>query len=263
MRVLEDALKQCWGVAMLLAITTGTPLIGQADLMTLVSSDGLYAIDAFVQQNEADTAHDYSTDADSGTDAVLQIDYRAAGANSQVQGLLSFNSLFGDGPNQIPLGSTINSATLSLWYVNDNGNNDIGMYTLTQDWNEGVTWNSLGGGIVEGSNASWRRILNWGSIDPLTVTVDVLDEVADWSNGANNYGWGFINSNKNGLQIAATENTTGTSGWHTPKLTVEYTAVPEPTVMGLITFTSMCMLVKRRLTKKLDEVKEPRIGIIL
>ena len=38
----------------------------------------------------------------------------ADSAGAEIQGLLSFASIFGDGPGQIPFGSTITSATLTL-----------------------------------------------------------------------------------------------------------------------------------------------------
>jgi len=248
MSVLKKINKRGCGAVVLMVLVAGLPSIGKANLLTLVSSNGLHAIDAYVQQNEADTAHDFSADADNGTDAVLQADSQMSGLNSQSQILLSFNTLFGNGSNQIPLGATITSATLNLWYVNDNRNNDIAMYTLTEDWNENVTWNSLGGGIIAGSNATLARTVNWGSTDPVTVAIDVFDDVAVWSGGANNYGWGFANSNKNGLQITATENTTGGTGWHTPTLEVAYT-IPEPAAMGLIAFSCLSLLIGRRLVQ--------------
>ncbi len=214
-----------------------------AEMITLVSSNDLHAIDCFVQQNQADTAHDYSADdPDHSTDAVIQVDLRMRNANSQGHGLLSFHTLFGSGANQIPLGSIINSATLSLWYVNDNKNNDIAMYRMTSLWGETATWNSIGGGIISGSNATASRTVNWGSTDPVTVSEDVAADLSAWSAGTANYGWGFVNSNANGLQFAATENTTGTAGWHTPTLTVDYTVVPEPSsamLMGVISLVSL------------------------
>jgi hypothetical protein len=95
---------------------------------------------------------------------------------------------------------------------------------------------------------SERRTLNWGNVDPVTVTVNVLDDIRGWSAGTNNYGWGFINTHAyNGLQITATKNTTGTSGWHTPTLTVDYTVIPESTTTALIAMTALSMLIRWRI----------------
>jgi len=213
-----------------------------ADMITLVSSNDLHAIDCIVRQDQADTAHDYSVDADHEANAVIQVDLRMGSSNSQGHALLSFYTLFGSGVNQIPLGSVINAATLSLWYVNDNKNNDIAMYRMTSNWGETATWNSIGGGIISGTNATASRTVNWGNTDPVTVSEDVAADLSAWSAGTANYGWGFVNSNKNGLQFASTENTTGTAGWHTPTLTVDYTVVPEPTsamLMGAISLVSL------------------------
>ena len=82
----------------------------------------------------------------------------ADGADSsgvRIQGLLSFANIFGDGPGQIPLGSTITSATLTLM-MSDGTSSPVSFYRMASDWTalSSLTWNSLGGGIqTDGSEA--------------------------------------------------------------------------------------------------------------
>jgi len=206
----------------------------QAALITFTANNS-NSYDAYVQQTEPNTAHDYSASGGYGTNAVIEVDaHMGGGGNSEAQGLLQFLNIIGAGAGQIEAGSTINSATLRLWYVNDNSNNNVDFYRMTSNWNESVTWNSLGGGI-NAANADLTTGITTqlgGNIDPASVSIDVTSFVTSWvEGGMANYGWGIINSSNNGLQFASSENTSGTAGWHTPILEVDYTAptaVPEP-----------------------------------
>jgi len=88
-----------------------------ADLITITANND-NAIDAFIKSksNVADTAFDY-TAGDNATDAVIVVDSIDTG--STVHGLLGFTNLIGNGANQIAADSTVSSAVLKLWLVND------------------------------------------------------------------------------------------------------------------------------------------------
>ena len=108
---------------------------------------------------------------------------------------------------------------------------------MTQSWNESSTWNSIGGGIIEGTNAeaSSKITANLGSSDPTTVSIDVTAIVQAWVNGAANYGFGIVNSSNNGFQFASSEVSSGQGSFHAPIIEVNYaSAVPEPATAAIL-----------------------------
>src|SRR6185436_9617990 len=79
-------------------------------------------------------------------------------------GLLRFDNIFGSGPNQIPIGSTINSAVLRLTSSGANANGSpVTMHRMLVDWNEATaTWNSMSGGIsADGAEAVAAPVASW------------------------------------------------------------------------------------------------------
>jgi prepilin-type N-terminal cleavage/methylation domain-containing protein len=180
------------------------------------SASGQDVIDVMVHPNNRNTAYDFIA-GDYGCDAVMEI------SRNSYQAMLCFKDIVGDANGQIPKGTEISEATLKLWYVNHNGNNNIHIYRMNVDWSETSTWNSIGGGIRPGINCDSASALdiNPGNGVPTSLEIDVTDIVKGWVNGEYlNYGFGFINDRSNNLQFAATENTTGTNA-HTPKLIVK------------------------------------------
>lgn len=149
------------------------------------------------------------------------------GSTSNYDSLLRFTSMFGSGPGQIPLGSTINSATLYMW-VNDIVGHNSAIYPMTVDWTAASTWSSIGGGVLPGTNAAASPAYAWtGTIDPLTLrTFDLTASVQDWSNGQGNYGWGFT-GDRSGAVIAQSLDYSVED--ERPYLLVDYTA-PTPVI---------------------------------
>ena len=86
--------------------------------------------------------------------------YTLASGSWESQSLIRFDSLFGSGTGQIPLGSTINNATLRLYlYGVQNPTQVLGVYNISTNWGDSSTWNSLGGGITPGGE---RRVRGHG-----------------------------------------------------------------------------------------------------
>lgn len=110
--------------------------------------------------------------------------------------LLKFNDLFGADPGQIPVGSTITSASLHLYLYYDWEGYERGLYQMTEDWNASTRWNTLpgGGGIVPGVNTENTAVATWtGGAYPNQqwMDLDVTSSLQGWLGGEDQYGWGI------------------------------------------------------------------------
>ena len=152
----------------------------------------------------------------------------------EMQALLSFDSLFGDGPGQIPLGAVITSASLDL-EIGDSTIDSISVYDMLIDWDAAPdrTWDAFANGIqTDGAEASDTAVatLPFG-IGNGTGSIDVTSSLQSWSDGAENNGWLIRSMGEDLWRFAASESGTG------PVLTVSYTtdATPPPT-SGTLSF---------------------------
>lgn len=131
--------------------------------------------------------------------------------------LLRFDNIFGNGAGQVPLGATINSATLTI-NVTDASDSGASLYRMLQTWNGTDTWDTWTNGIqangVEAnSTADISSLLNSTG----THNIDVTTSVAAWAAGASNFGWAWLNNGTNSWQFSSSENATANSR---PKLTI-------------------------------------------
>lgn len=133
-------------------------------------------VDTVLKSDEPDTSH--------CTDPVVSVDRGPAD-----HGLLRFDDLFGDGANQIPLGSQILSATLSL-DVENMGGISTTLHRMLMGWDCDDTWIGWGDGIQPDDHeaaASPDATVPSTLVDFLMV--DVTLSLRAWSDGAPNYGW--------------------------------------------------------------------------
>jgi hypothetical protein len=161
-------------------------------------------------------------DANNGTAVDLEIDT----STNEYHTLIKFPNIFGGGASQIPLGSTIHSATLTV-EVFDTGD-DPDVYQLVESWVEGeVTWNSRSTGVswtdpgADGTTS--RKSTLEGTISAGTAgpqSVDVTTSVQNWSDGETNEGWLFEDTGSGGVRFRSSEYGTASER---PKLTVCYT----------------------------------------
>jgi hypothetical protein len=161
-----------------------------------------------------------------GADAALLVDN-----SPDYHAVIKFPNIFGGGANQIPLGSTITSATLTV-EVFDPGT-DITVYQLTESWIEGeVSWTNRVTGTAW-SNAGADGTLSHKTTADDTFTngsngpkdINVLSSLQNWSAGEANEGWVLIDSSTGGVDIRSSEYGTLASR---PKLSVTY-VVPSAT----------------------------------
>ena len=214
-----------------------------ADSITYVGDDANGDLDGMIKKG-GDAVLTRTAVGDDGV-TVTELD-GSTGANSDTDVLL-FLDFIGNGANQVAAGKTITSATLKLWYSNDNGNKDIDIYRLTSAFDATTKYSTFGGGTGVASGGTDGYTQKFGSADPVLVTIDVTAEVIKWvEDGEANYGWGFSEETGNGCEwtsvFASGGGTTGNS--INPTLEVEYT--PEPATMSLLALGGLAVLRRRR-----------------
>ncbi len=108
--------------------------------------------DTFLEENTLDNAR--------GTESLVKVENDPP----QVQhGLIHFDNIFGNGAGQIPLGSIINSATLTVDVANTSSDGaQIRLHRMLVTWPETATWNAMTNGIHTNDVEAmcWTRYAN-------------------------------------------------------------------------------------------------------
>lgn len=150
------------------------------------------------------TAETPSTPAPAG--ASINVD----GQTPHAHGLIKFPSLVGPGGAQVPAGSTVTSAILSINCTNVG--QALAIYRLTQDWvPEQATWNERTAGQPWGSvgadgTASHAGAAVSGGCSALGVrTIDLTRFIQEWSDGLPNYGLVLTDTGTDGIDFSSTE----------------------------------------------------------
>jgi hypothetical protein len=102
------------------------------------------------------------------------------------------------------------TATLRLSVANGGNNGEV--YRMTRDWLSGpnggnnVTWNNMPGGpgLVPGGNMAATPTTTTGDAAAGdTLDLDVTADVLAWAAGTPNYGWGFLPTGGDAIEISA------------------------------------------------------------
>ena len=149
------------------------------------------------------------------------------------QVLLRFDGIIGSGADQIPQGSTISSATLTLRVgsgTNDMSANPVNFHGLLHPWLDtdvwaayGVSpWNATGGIQADGADAvGTADATATMSTVSTAYPVSVTGSVQAWATTpSSNYGWTILPTGADGLRLESSESTTAS---YRPLLTVIYT----------------------------------------
>lgn len=138
------------------------------------------------------------------------LDGSAGGGENHI--LMRFGNLSGVGPTQIPPGSIVKSASLTLRF-SDPGD-DPSLHRMLKPWQESETWAtfdpvSRNGVTANDNEASARRdgIMEGGNPVPVFSTVDLpVQTIQDWLDGRlPNHGWVFIPGGTNGADFDTSE----------------------------------------------------------
>ncbi len=127
------------------------------------------------------------------------------------QGLVRFGDLFGSGAGQIPAGSTITNASLSVFVSHRNDTEPasvVGLYKVNANWTESSTWNSLTGGIqTNGTEAAAMASDTISATNSGWVTFkNLASDVQQWVDGQPNYGWSLLTNDSDAWEFNSSEN---------------------------------------------------------
>lgn len=186
-----------------------------------------------------------------GQDPVVRVDQvKGEGADALAvvrpqQGMLRFDNMFGSALNQIPKGSTIFDAFLTVNVQNIASGGDVRFFRMLQDWEQvNMTWSDPQGNAgfnivngvtpddVESTAFPDARVPDAGRAGLVEIPLNV-DTIQDWANEAvPNYGWSIVTDSGSLWSFNSAESfLIGTSK---PELTILYT---EPVAASAGTFS--------------------------
>ncbi|WP_319496867.1 DUF4347 domain-containing protein [uncultured Cohaesibacter sp.] len=122
-------------------------------------------------------------------------------------GLIRFEDMFGSGAGQVPLGSTINEASLWIYVLSTDPLDQVTVHEMLVSWDETSTHDSLTNGVstddVEASATALATIdageSGWVQISGLETLIQ------SWAYGNSNYGLAFVSANADGWSFASSE----------------------------------------------------------
>jgi len=175
-------------------------------------------------------------------------------------GLIRFDDIFGSGPNQIPAGQQIISATLTVT-TNNQSVDGFQFHRMLLPFDEATdTWNTWKSGtsgrnLTEGVQADGQEastvveyIVAPGSVDTVaTHTFDLTASVQAWYAGQANHGWVILPASTAQTDSWIFRSRDWTTQSERPLLTVEY-AVPEPACLAIVGLGTLRLLRRRAST---------------
>ncbi len=125
-----------------------------------------------------------------------QATLRVDADQDQEQTLLAFDDIVGTGPGQVPAGTQVRRAVLTLTTEGSNAAsvNGAGLHRMTVPWGLDATWELLGDGVQLGSEALVAADVETGAAIAQngTHSFDVTSSVQAWVNGETNHGWVLV-----------------------------------------------------------------------
>ncbi|RZL10805.1 MAG: DUF4347 domain-containing protein, partial [Rubrivivax sp.] len=147
------------------------------------------------------------------------------------QTLIKFDDLFGNGPGQIPYGSIITSASLTVYVTNGDTADAVSIHRMLASWSEASTFNSLSSGVstnnVEASSSPLYT-LDAGITGAASFT-GLASSLQAWANGAANHGWVIVTGATSADDWTIDSSEAATASRH-PVLNVVYTPPAPPDI---------------------------------
>ncbi len=166
------------------------------------------------------------------------------------QSLVQFADIIGSGTGRITPGSTIHSATLTLYTRRDTSTDPgsagrVRAYRMTADWDTGSDWTTFepwGGtdGITLAGVFVSERSTGVSQTDHAPNDIDLTDAVQAWATGAANHGVGLMFTSGDAADFSSTSDELD----YRPLLAVDYT-VPEP-ISGALFAAGVALITIRR-----------------
>lgn len=162
-------------------------------------------VDTFVREASPDSSYGTSS----------RVEWDGSDGGGENHGLLYFPIFQDEGGviNRSAAASAPNlRATLEFDVVNEGSGGDF--YANTVGFDDNTTWNSHGGGVRPGVNASSTTSFTTPSLSTGTRSFDVTSQVQSWAGGDTNFGWGMIGQGSNGTEFSSFDSGSG------PRLTI-------------------------------------------
>lgn len=165
----------------------------------------------------------------------------APGSNFEGNGMVLFSNIWGNEAGQIPRARIINSATLTVSTWSTNGNTIAG-HKMLINWDDSATWNSpifdstgngVGDGVqTNGTEAASAADFTYNANSAFeSHVVDVTATVQEWSFDTDTtFGWVLYNQTGGTYRMASSEQSVA----FRPMLTIDYSAVPEPSSVAFL-----------------------------
>ncbi len=173
-----------WGLSLLL------PLFAlPASAVTIQSG-----VDTYVREATPTTSY--------GSSSVVEWDGSDGGGANH--GLLYFPIFQDEGGvinRSAAAGSSNLRATLELNVENAGNGGDF--HANTQTFSETTTWDSMGGGVRPGVNASSSPSFSTPYLGASSHTFDVTSQIQAWASGTSNFGWGVLPQGTNGVEFSS------------------------------------------------------------
>ena len=201
-------------------------------------------------------------------------DYLFAGDTVQGDDSLRRAVLAFDVAGNVPAGSTIDAARLTLYMSRTiSGAKTVSLHKLTSDWGEGAsdaagqegaggtaltgdatwihtfysasTWTAAGGDY----NAAATASLTVTNVAPYTwvSSSSMVADVQGWlDSAASNYGWIVIGDEATAGSAKRFDSRENPTAANQPVLTIDYTPIPEPATIGLLLTGLGGVLIARR-----------------
>jgi hypothetical protein len=204
----------------------GLGLAGIASGATIVLEYGVdgytNAYDTFVWAQQP--AADYSAASTLSADASLSAPGVAGTGESRPLFLFDIDGV-------LPARSAVTSATLSLYFLEVPRRDDLKLLEMDELWNDTSTWNSLTDPVGGSLAPVDAQRVELGRREERYHAFDVTTSIAAWQSGASaNRGWVLANPSRDEARMQSMEAPAG----QRPRLTIDYSAVPEPVTAVLL-----------------------------